>query len=109
MSDFELSKLFSTKSSTLKTVEACGMTFDVFVRRLPAVDLRKFFFEQQHDDMQVRSEAGFEALAKSIRKEDGAAFATKDDYRKMDSEAIAALLRAFTEVNTQKVEELGND
>ena len=109
MSDFDLKSLFSTKQSTRKTIEACGQTFDVYVRRLPAVELRKFFFEQQHDDMQVRSEAGFEALTKAIRNEDGGAFATKDDYRKMDGEALSALLKVFTEVNTQKSGDLGND
>lgn len=108
MTDFDLKSLFSTKQSTRKTIDACGQTFDVYVRRLPAVDLRKFFYEQQHDDMQMRAEAGFEALTKSIRNEDGGAFATRDDYRKMDSEALAALLKVFTEVNTQKAEDLGN-
>ena len=109
MTDFDLKSLFSTKQATRKTIEACGMTFDVYVRRLPAVELRKFFFEQQHDDMAVRAEAGFEALTKAIRNEDGSAFATKDDYRKMDSEALSALLKVFTEVNTQKSGDLGND
>ena len=109
MSDFDLKSLFSTKQTTRKTIEACGLTFDVYVRRLPAVDLRKFIYEQQHEDMAVRAEAGFEALTKAIRNEDGSAFATKDDYRKMDGEALSALLRAFTEINTQKSEDVGND
>ena len=109
MSDFDVKSLFSTKQATRKSIEACGQKFDVFVRRLPAVELRKFFFEQQHDDMAVRAEAGFEALTKAIRNEDGSAFATKDDYRKMDSEALSALLKVFTEVSAQKSEDLGND
>ena len=108
MTDFNLTQLFSTKASERRTIEACGMTFDVWVRRLPAVDVRKYVYEQSADDMGVRVEAGFDALVKSIRKEDGTAFATREDYKKMDSEAVGALIKVFTEVNSKKPEEVGN-
>ncbi|HSD16781.1 MAG TPA: hypothetical protein VLC71_05895 [Thermomonas sp.] len=99
---FDKAKLFSTKAQQERTITACGVTFPVYVRRLPAVDLRTFYAQVNHDDIRVRAEAGFEAMAKAIRNEDGSQFATVDEYRKMDSEAISALMGAFSEVNAAK-------
>ena len=105
----DVSKLYSTNDQTRKEVTACGETFEVFVRRLPAVELRKFHFETRSDDPEVVSTAGFNALTKSIRLEDGKPFATFEQYRKMDSEAIRELMKVFTEVNAAKRDDdLGN-
>lgn len=109
MSEFDFSKLLSTTDLHMKDIEACGMNFQVYVRRLPAVDLRKFHAETRSDDREEASTAGFNALVKSIRMEDGKPFATFEQYKKMDAEAISALLKAFTEVNTAKRDDdLGN-
>lgn len=106
----DVSKLYSTTDLTRKGITACGETFDVFVRRLPVVDLRKFQFETHSADPEVVATAGFNALVKSIRQEDGKPFATFEQYRKMDGEAIGALMRVFSEVNTAKRDaDLGND
>lgn len=105
----DISKLYSSTDLTPKEITACGETFTVYVRRLPAVDLRKFQVETQSRDIEVVSTAGFNALVKAIRQEDGKPLATFEQYRKMDGEAIAALMKAFTEVNTAKRDEdLGN-
>ena len=105
---FDKSKLFSTKQSEAHEVTACGQTFTVHVRRLPAVDLRTFHAEAMSDDIAVRARAGFTALQKSIRNADDSAFATLDEYHKMDAEAVAALMDAFTRVNAQKRDDSGN-
>lgn len=107
MSDFDLSKLYSTNELHPKEVTACGQTFTVYVRRIPAVDLRRFVAETQSEDRDERAAAGFQALVKSIRREDGNAFATLEQYKKMDAEAIKALMAVFEEVNRQR-DELGN-
>ncbi len=107
MSEFDLSKLYSTNELHPKEITACGMTFTVYVRRIPAVDLRMFVAETQSEDRQERATAGFRALVKSIRKEGGEAFATFEQYSKMDAEAIKALMAAFEEVNKQR-DDLGN-
>lgn len=106
---FDRSKLFSTKALNERAVTACGETFPVFVRRLPAMDLRKFYAETLSPDIEVCSRAGFEALSKAIRNEDGSAFATLDEYKKMDGGAIKALMAVFTEVNAASQDaDLGN-
>lgn len=100
--EFDITKLYSTNELTRKTIKACGMEFDVFVRRLPAVDLRRFHFENQAEDMDARATAGFRTLVKSIRDESGKPFATFEQYQKMEASAIAKLLGAFLDVNTPK-------
>lgn len=106
---FDRSKLFSTASLTEKQVKACGMEFQVHVRRLPAVDLRRYHAELLSPDIEVRTRAGFDALQKSIRNADGSAFATTAEYATMDAEAIKALIDVFTEVNAQRRDDdLGN-
>ena len=109
MTDFDISKLMSSKELHPKEITACGMTFTVYVRRLPAVDLRKFQAETRSDDRDEAALAGFSAMVKAIRNEDGSAFATRDQYATMDAEAVSALLKVFTEVNVAKRDEdLGN-
>ena len=106
---FDRSKLFSTKALNEREVTACGQTFVVHVRRLPAVDLRKFYAEVLSPEIDVRSRAGFEALSKAIRNDDGSPFATLAEYQNLDSDALKALMAVFTEVNEQKADpELGN-
>lgn len=107
---FDRAKLFSTKDLTEKTINACGMEFPVHVRRLPAVDLRRYHAELLAPDIDVRTRAGFDALSKSIRNADGTPFATVQEFAQMDAEAITALTDAFTEVNRRREEsDLGND
>lgn len=109
MSEFDFSKLMSSNELHPKEITTCGMTFTVYIRRLPAVDLRKFQSETRSDDREEVATAGFNALVKSIRDEDGRPFATREQYMKMDAEAISALLKVFTEVNVAKRDEdLGN-
>jgi hypothetical protein len=105
----DVSKLFSTTSLHAKEVSACGETFTVHVKRLPAVDLLRFQHEVVSPDRDERITAGFKVLVKSIRNEDGSAFATFDQYKKMDREAIGELMRVFTEVNGKEIPaDLGN-
>jgi hypothetical protein len=105
----DVTKLFSTSALHPKSITACGETFTVHVRRLPAVDLRKFHAETMSPDREEVATAGFHALVKSIRNEDGTAFATFEQYKKMDGEAISELLKAFTQVNGKERDpDLGN-
>ena len=105
---FDKAKLFSTKQAEPQEINACGQSFTVHVRRLPAVDLRTFHAEMLSDDISVRARAGFVALQKAIRNADETPFATLDEYHKMDAEAVTALMEAFTRVNAQKRDDLGN-
>lgn len=106
---FDVSTLYSSKELHRREIKACGATFEVFVRRLPAVDLRKFLAETRSENREEVASAGFAAMAKAIRNEDGTAFARIDDYQKMDAEAVSALMAAFTDVNSAKVDDdLGN-
>ncbi len=109
MTDFDISKLMSSNELHPKEITACGVTFTVHIRRLPAVDLRKFQAETRSEDREEAASAGFSAMVKSIRDEDGRPFATREQYTKMDAEALSALLTAFTEVNVAKRDDdLGN-
>lgn len=106
---FDRAKLFSTNALHPREVTACGETFTVYVRRLPAVDLRKFNAEVMSPEITTRARAGFDALAKSIRKEDGSAFATRDEYEALQADALGALMEAFSEVNARESgADLGN-
>lgn len=106
---FDRSKLFSTKDLTEKQVTACGMEFSVHVRRLPAVDLRRYHAELLSPEIDVRTRAGFDALSKAIRNADGTPFATAQEFANMDAEAVTALTEAFTEVNARRRDDdLGN-
>lgn len=106
---FDRSALFSTKDTTEKTITACGQTFTVHVRRLPAVDLRRYHAELMSPDIDTRTKAGFDALSKAIRNADGTPFATVQEFANMDAEAVTALTEAFTEVNARRRDDdLGN-
>lgn len=96
---FDRAKLFATQSATEKMIAACGMEFPVFVRRLPALDLRQYNAELMSPEIKTRTRAGFEALHKAIRNADGSTFASPDEYSRMDADAIKALTDAFMEVN----------
>ena len=106
---FDRAKLFSTKDMTEKAITACGMEFSVHVRRLPAVDLRRYHAELMSPDIDTRTKAGFDALHKAIRNMDGTAFASAAEFANMDAEAVTALTEAFTEVNARRRDDdLGN-
>ena len=106
---FDKAKLFSSNATTEREINACGETFTVHVRRLPAIDLRKYYAEIMSADIDVRAAAGFEALSKAIRDAEGKPFATVAELRGMYPDAIKALTEAFTAVNSQQPDaELGN-
>lgn len=106
---FDRSKLFSSKATTERTIKIEGEEYAVHVRRLPALDLRKFHAEVLSDSIDTRAEAGFEAIAKACRNEDGSEFASVGELRRFKPEAVKALMEVFTEVNTSKSDDdLGN-
>ena len=107
---FDRAKLFSSNATTEREITACGETFTVHVRRLPAIDLRKYYAEVMSPEIDVRAAAGFDALSKAIRSADGKPMFTASELRGMYPEAIKALTEAFTEINTQQPDaDLGND
>lgn len=105
MADVDFSALYSTTDTVRKTISACGLEFDVFVRKLPAVDLRRFHLETQSVDREEAACAGFKALQKALRTEDGGQMFNADQLKKMKAEALSALMKAFTEVNTAKADD----
>lgn len=113
MSDFNFADLYSTdvlipKETKFRMPDGSTETTTVYVKRLPAVELRRFQYETVSDDENVRLHSGFRALSMSIRKEDGSIHFTKDAAAKLPAPAIKELMRVFTEVHTPTDDDLGN-
>lgn len=104
----KLSDHFSTTQLHRKEITVGGVTDEVFVRRLPAVDLRRYVAEITSDNIETRTTAGFSVLVKAIRNEDGSPAGLYEDYKKLDGSLLKELIRVFQEVNTQEPEGLGN-
>ena len=81
----------------------------VYVRRLPAMELRRFYEESQSSEIEVRLNAGFRVVAKVIRKENGAPHMTAEAAKKLKAAPMRELMRVFLDVNKlPDEEELGN-
>lgn len=112
--DFASAGFFSTDSLTrkeLKAIDADGnvQTGDVWVKTLPAIELRRFQEETASDDQKVREQAGFRALVLAIRNEDGTPMLTNESVRKLTGSGISALMEVFSDVHKRKDHgELGN-
>lgn len=92
-----------------KDVTVRGIKDEVWVRRLPAADLRRYVAEQHDPDIEVRTQAGFSTLQKAICNEDGSSAGTIEDFRLMDTDLLKELIRVFQEVNAaHKDGDLGN-
>lgn len=105
----DTSKFITSKELHERIFSACGQTETVFFRRLPALELRKYYAGLTSQDQDDRAQAGFEALAKSLRTQDGKPDVTAAQLGAMDSEAIKALTDLFTEIHAQRTDdELGN-
>ena len=92
-----------------RDVTISGQTFTVHVRRLPALDLRRFHEEAQAQDMEVRLHAGFRVVAKAIRQEDGKPLMTVDQAKTLKTEPMREFMRVFVDVNRLPDEDaLGN-
>lgn len=96
MSDLNL---FSTNELHERQITLKGETGSVYVRKLPAIDLRRFYEETSSDDMDTRLNAGFKALSKAIRKEDGSARMTFEEAKTLSIDATKELMRVFVDVN----------
>lgn len=105
----KFSDYYSTNDLHRKEITVRGITDEVFVRRLPAMDMRRYVAELMSDDINVRSTAGLTALVKAIRDEDGKAADTIEGFKKLDVELLKELIRVFEEVNSAKLDELGKD
>lgn len=106
---FDKSKYMSTNELIERPFNACGESTTVHFRRLPALDLRRYYAELTSGDPEVRAKAGFSALAKSIRDPDGKACVTADELGKFKAEAIKVLTDLFSEIHAQQEDgDLGN-
>lgn len=93
-----------------KEITVRGETDTVHVRRLPNIELRKYQSELMSDSVDVRAQAGYSALVKAIRNEDGSPATTYEELKKYEVGLIKELIRVFQEVNTSEEDaELGND
>jgi len=101
-------ELFSTNEVHPREIKIKGETGTVYVRKLPALDLRRFYEETRSDDMDVRLNAGFRALSKAIRKEDGSPRMTFEEAQRLSLEATKELTRVFMDVNKAD-DDPGND
>lgn len=107
MLDFK--KYKATAKVQRKDITVRGEKDEVWVKRLPALDLRHFHAEQMSDDIAVRAQAGFTALARSICDADGKPATTYDELKTLDADLLRELIRVFQEVNTGEADpELGN-
>lgn len=103
------SKFITSKALHERTFTACGITETVYFRRLPAAELRQYYAALTSGDKDERARAGFEALAKSLRTQDGRPDVTAEQLGAMDFEAIKVLTDLFTEIHAKQEDpELGN-
>lgn len=92
-----------------KEVTVGGVKDEVWVKRLPALDLRHCHAELLSSDIEIRAQAGFTALAASICNEDGSRATTYAELKLLDARLVKELVRVFQEVNTTEIDaELGN-
>ena len=92
-----------------KEVTVRGVTDEVWVKRLPALDLRHYHAELLSADIDVRAQAGFTALATAICDADGKPATTVAELKLLDASLVKELVRVFQEVNTTEQDpELGN-
>lgn len=114
MSDFEISKLYSTKNTTTKTINGIDsdfnpITFDVEVRRLPHNDVARFFADRGSDDEKISISAVPRVLSRAIRFDGGTVQAKPEDIAKFDSSTVDSMVAAFLEVNkVKRDDDLGN-
>ena len=105
----DTSKFITSKELHEREFRACGQTETVFFRRLPAIELRKYYAGLTSQDQGERAQAGFEALAKSLRTHDGKPDVTAAQLGQMDSEAIKALSALSEEIHAPRSDDdLGN-
>lgn len=107
MIDFK--KYRSTGKVTRKEITVRGVQDEVWVKRLPALDLRHYYAEVASTEIEVRAQAGFAALAKAICNEDGKPATTYAELKELDADLLRELVRVFQEVNTGEADaDLGN-
>lgn len=98
-----------TNKLHVKKINVRGMEDEVHVLRLPAVDNRRYVAEMMSDDIDVRATAGFDALVKAIRNEDGTAATTVEEMKLIDVDLLKELIRIYQEVNASGATgDLGN-
>lgn len=106
----DFKKHFAKSTVFPKEVTVRGETDTVHVRRLPNIELRKYQSELMSESVDVRAQAGYAALVKAIRNEDGSPATNYEDLKKYEAGLIKELMRVFLEVNTNEEDpELGND
>lgn len=107
--DFSTAGFYSGDELYPREIKVGDFSDTVHVRKLPAIELRRFQMETDNADPKIRETAGFRALALSIRKEDGSAHMSIEQAKKLKGEAVAELMRVFVDVNRKQDDELGND
>lgn len=112
MSELNLSALGAFASGDdlhPREVTLGGSAHTVYVRRLPAIELRRFHEEAQSPDLDTRLNSGFRAVTKAIRQEDGKPHMTFEQAKTLKSDAMRELMRVFVDVNrVPDADELGN-
>lgn len=110
MSDFNISEYLVTNQLHEKTINIRGKDHTVYMRRLPAVDVRKAAFELMADDMDVKKKAGFHEMARAFRDSAGGSVITFDQLCKSPPDVINVLQSTFFSFQSEAPpEELGND
>ena len=103
--DFESAPIYSGNDVTEQFIKIGEIEGTVYVRKLTAIDLRRFYEEVNSADENRRVNAGFGTLIKAIRNADGSQALTLDKLKNMTGEGVTALMKAFTNVNTPKKED----
>jgi hypothetical protein len=109
--DFNTVGIFASDDDLhAKEVTLGGEKHVVYVRKLPAFELRRYHEESTSEDIEVRLQAGFRILAKCIRREDGKAHMTLESAKRLKPAPVREFMRVFVEVNAKPdAEESGND
>lgn len=100
--------LFTGEDLTEKAITVAGETHTVFVKKVPAVQLRAFVDDLQSPDRDSRLYAGYRQLVMAIRDENGNPVMNYEQAKKLSSESAKELIRVFTEVNKVSDADAGN-
>lgn len=107
--DFNAAGFFTGNELHPRDVTLGGESHTIHVRKMPAVEMRRWGEELRSEELETRIDAGFRVLQKAIRREDGRAAMTLDQARTLKVEALRELMRVFVDVNRlPDAEEAGN-
>lgn len=105
----DLKKFYSTTTPQRVEITIRGVTDEVHMLRLPALQMRRYAADLASDDPSVRARAGIDQLAAALVTPDGKPETTPAELARLDIDVLRPLMDAFLEVNRfRETGDLGN-